>query len=91
MPDRGWQVLNKGQYGALLVKPNNSSTSLARATTSPPVHFHVKTARAGFQFKGPDNSPMTARALDIAEKMVQRCLFSPSPAVPPEVADRNTD
>jgi hypothetical protein len=72
MPQGDWQIVKKGQDGALYINPGNSSNSLVRASSSRPVHFNFQTARAKFQYKGPDNSSITERAIRIAEMMAGR-------------------
>ena len=72
----GWQVASQSQTGSLYVNPRKAVDALVKSSRSPPVHFNFETSRAKFHFKGPDNSPISERAIALAERMEARSASS---------------
>lgn len=58
--------------GALYYNPGrnaNNAVTLPPAAPGPRIHFKVEGKKAAFEFKGPDNSPITGMALEIAARV----------------------
>jgi len=67
MPPRDWQKVDP-ENGSVVTyySPNNAHNAVAVRHNGPPVHFKVQGQRAYFEYKGPDGSHTTDKALDIA-------------------------
>ncbi|VUC25092.1 unnamed protein product [Clonostachys rosea] len=68
MPD--WDLVRPGDGSVVAYKKDASA--LGPIVPRPTVNLEVKNSRSTLIYTGPDGSPMTSRALDIAEKIVSR-------------------
>lgn len=70
-----WDIVSQGSGGIVAYK--NNSSAVGHVAPRQPVTFQVQNSRASLTYSGPDGSPMTSRALDIAERIASyRCEFS---------------
>jgi hypothetical protein len=69
-----WDIVSQGSGGIVAYK--NNSSAVGHVAPRQPVTFQVQNSRASLTYSGPDGSPMTSRALDIAERIASyRCGF----------------
>ncbi|CAH0030351.1 unnamed protein product [Clonostachys rhizophaga] len=62
-----WDIVSQGSGGIVAYK--NNSSAVGHVAPRQPVTFQVQNSRASLTYSGPDGSPMTSRALDIAERI----------------------